>query len=174
MAQDLFTSKYPVPGQRVCPASYGPSRWSYVFLSIPSMVSVVLVIDLVLSGEKTITFPMIISFLGFALIWAILVFAGCKSLHFDITPKAITYSSLWRKPRTILFSEIGSAVIINYKYVAPGRDYRSRRTPRLWTLLLAPKHLTDGRPLRIPLTWIDWTAHDEIIRILEPADWTPN
>jgi hypothetical protein len=112
--------------------------------------------------------------LGAALVWVLIVTVACRSIEFEIRQDSIAYKSLWRNRREIRFADLSSAVMIDYHFVAPGVDYSGNRTPRMWTLVLTPKLTGGEKPLRIPLTWIEWRAHAEVIRVLDPAGWAPD
>lgn len=167
MAQHLFTATYPVPGQWVNSANYGASFWAFVFPSIFSVVALVVLEEL--HNDPSLSSRIKTGWLVCALLWLLAVVVCCKSVHLEITPDAISYSSFWRKPRTMRFSEIGSAMMIDYNQTVLHRD--PGRTTRKWTLMLTPKD-SARPPVKIPLTWVDWKAHDEIIRLLQPTEWS--
>ena len=172
MTQDLFTAQYPVKGREPIAATFGASRWAYFSWSIPSICLLILV--LMLRKDPTMNSTVAAYILDAALVWVLLVVVVCRSIEFEITQDSIAYKSLWRNRREIRFSDISSAVMIEYHFVSPGKDYSGNRSPRMWTLVLTPKVTTGERPLRIPLTWIEWGAHAEIVRILDPAEWAPD
>jgi hypothetical protein len=139
------------------------------------MPSICLLILVVMVRKDPTMNPTVAAYiLDTALVWVLIVTVVCRSIEFEITQDSIAYKSLWRNRREIRFSDISSAVMIEYHFVRPGVDYSGNRSPRMWTLVLTPKLATEEKPLRIPLTWIEWRAHAEIIRILDPAERAPD
>jgi hypothetical protein len=153
----------------VRPATYRAGGRTYAILSIPALVAVLSLSDLQ-AGSST-TNRLTIELVAGSLIWMVLMVCVCRTIRLEITTDAIAYSTLWRKVRRIRFSDIGSAVMIDYHDESPGRS--PRRDLRAWNLILTPKPHVGGGPMKIPLTWINRNAYEEICRILAPARWTP-
>jgi hypothetical protein len=106
--------------------------------------------------------------LGFSILGMFLAIRYVRGLRLEITPEGISFSSLFRGTRFVGFDEISTVVL-----VSPFRFYLRvdpESYPRV-VLIITPTPATGKRKIRIPLTFIDAEAENEIVSLLKPSIW---
>lgn len=159
--------QYPDPAQAVTSCSFKAGAYGYTLMCFfPGAVGGLLTRDLYdgVVWSPAWCGPVIASLL---LITAALSAIFLGTLRLDISEQGISYSNLFRK-RFVAFSDISTAVLINFRVSRP-----VLYDPRRWTLLITPNPWTHRPPFKIPLTVFQTGACEELARLLHTGVGCP-
>jgi hypothetical protein len=166
MSESLFIRPYPAQNGKIVPATFRAGPYGYFLVCLwPFAAVCFFVAGLLGVPERQVWMyeGLGLSFSGMALALAYL-----RALKLDITLQGISFGSLFRGHRFVAFDEISTVVLVSplrfYLRVDPESIPRS-------LLIITPNSSTGKRRVRIPLTFIESEAENEIVRILKPEIW---
>jgi hypothetical protein len=108
--------------------------------------------------------------LGFSILVLALAVAYLRRLKLEITREGVSYRSLFRGTSSVTFEEISTIVLISPARVSlpsPETDGPSRGRK----LIVTPMPQLGKPTITVPLNFLDSTAEDELVRVLEPRIW---
>lgn len=152
---------YPDPDEPVQPCTFKAGVYGYALLcGVPFGLATLTALALKKNGVVDPWMPRFVVFLVCA---GLVALTYMVKLRLDVSADGITYSNLFRE-RFVAYSEISSAVLINYQRAPNSRD------PRRWTIVITPNPWTNKEQLKIPLTFFPTDACIELQRILHTGD----
>jgi len=168
MSSQTDLSPYPVLGREVRPIKFRSRRGIYY----GPLTAIAYVLIVSADPHNTRSFRTALFVLAGCL--AVFVLVRLRRVRLEITADAISYSDAFLRVRTIRFSEIRSAELLDGGSVSRYRRFLRRN--RRWELLLSAHVFPapESEQIRIPIWEFGEAARDEIIRLLDPPEWWLN
>jgi hypothetical protein len=167
MDKDLFVQSYPSLRTKIIPVTYTAGPNGYYVVCLLPFIGICFFAALIWGFPRQESWTYL--GLGISILGLILATAYLRKLRLEITNNGISYRSLFRGARYVAYAEISTAVLIN-----PNRVRLESSTvdapPRI-TLVITPNPHTGKHSVKIPLSFLQPEAENELFRILEPRLW---